>query len=55
MEGKDLKRIECDPKCEFTVQGFNENEVIELAKEHVKTAHHQEASAEEIKKMMVFV
>jgi predicted small metal-binding protein len=34
-----LKEISCDPMCGFKVRSHSEEEVIELAKRHLKKVH----------------
>lgn len=36
---QELKRISCDPLCGFSVQSHDENEVLEIAKNHVRNTH----------------
>jgi predicted small metal-binding protein len=50
--GSDLKKIECDPKCGFTVQSHDEKEVIEIAKKHAKEKHGMNATDQQLKDMM---
>lgn len=52
MDKQDLKRIECDPKCGFTVQSHNEEEVIDIAKKHAKMMHNMNATDDQMKGMM---
>ena len=35
---QDLKQIQCDDMCGFMVRSHDENEVIHMAKQHIKTA-----------------
>lgn len=52
MEEK-LKRIECDPICGFAVQSHDENEVVDLAKQHADTMHPDlKTTRDEIRDMM---
>jgi predicted small metal-binding protein len=50
---KELKKISCDPMCGFSVQSHEENEVVEMAKLHVKNIHPEaNYTDEQIKEMM---
>ncbi|MEW6601623.1 MAG: DUF1059 domain-containing protein [Nitrospirota bacterium] len=48
-----LKKIECDPKCGFSIQSHDENEVIRIALEHAKKFHKMDITEKEAKKMLV--
>lgn len=47
-----LKKIECDPKCGFSVQSHDDKEVIEIAKKHAKEKHNMDATYAQLKGMM---
>jgi len=44
-----LKRIECDPKCGFAIQSHDEKEIVKVAADHVRNAHHMKVSTADIK------
>jgi predicted small metal-binding protein len=47
-----LKKLECDPKCGFSVQSHNEAEVIRIALEHAKTFHNMTMTEKEAREML---
>ncbi len=47
-----LKKVECDPKCGFSLQSHDEKEMMEFTKKHAKNAHDMNVSDSEIRKMM---
>ena len=49
---QNLKKIECDPKCGFSVQSHDEKEVIEITKKHAKEKHNMDATIEQLKGML---
>ena len=48
-----LKKIECDPSCGFLVRSHDENEVVRMAREHVKNIHHKDISEQDAQSMVV--
>jgi predicted small metal-binding protein len=49
---EELKKIECDPACGFSVQSHDEREVIEIAKKHAKEKHDMDATDQQLKDMV---
>ena len=49
---QNLKKIECDPKCGFSIQSHDETEVIEIAKKHAMEKHNMNATVEQLRGMM---
>ena len=47
-----LKKIECDPKCGFSVRSHDEKEVVEIALQHAKKAHKMAITEKELRGMM---
>jgi predicted small metal-binding protein len=48
-----LKTISCDPVCGFMVRSHNEQEVIDMAMEHMANTHPKQAiTGEDLKKMI---
>ena len=48
MEGN-LKKVECDPKCGFMIRSHDENEMIDLVKQHAKKSHNMDVSEKDIR------
>ena len=46
-----LKQIVCDPPCNFTVKGSDEDELMEYAVQHAKKKHGMTFTPEQIKDM----
>lgn len=49
---KTVSKIECDPKCGFTVQSEDEKEALDAAKKHAKDKHNMNATADQLRAMM---
>lgn len=47
-----IKAIECDPDCGFMIKSHDEEEVVMVAKEHVKTKHDMDVADTEMRKKM---
>jgi len=47
-----LKKLECDPKCGFSVKSHDESEVIKIALEHAKTHHNMTMTEKEAREML---
>ncbi len=47
-----LKKVECDPKCGFAIQGHYEKEVVDVAMQHAKKAHSMNLTEKDVKDMM---
>ncbi len=47
-----LKSISCDPQCGFMVKSHSEKEVVDIARQHAKSAHKMDMSTAETKKMV---
>jgi predicted small metal-binding protein len=47
-----LKKVECDPKCGFVIQGHDEKEVIDIALQHAKKAHNMNITEKDVRGMM---
>ncbi len=47
-----LYTIECDPACGFMVRSHDQNEAMDIGKEHAMSAHGKRMSSAEIKDMM---
>ncbi len=52
---KKLKQIECEPSCGFMVRSHDEDEVIKMARDHVKSMHDMAISKEDAKKKIKMV
>jgi predicted small metal-binding protein len=52
---RQLYRIECDPACAFSVQSHEEQEVLDMAQDHVKNKHHMETSEEDMRARIMAV
>lgn len=49
----ELKSITCDPACGFMVRSHDEEEVVRMTMEHVKTMHpDQEMTPDQIRAMV---
>lgn len=47
---ENLKQVSCDPECGFMVKSHDEQEVVDMALEHVRRQHpDMQASAEDVK------
>lgn len=44
-----VKHISCIPECGFMVQSHDEDEIVDMAKMHVETAHNQTIADGDIK------
>ena len=49
---QNLKKIECDPKCGFSIQSHDEKEVIEIAKKHAMEKQNMNGTVEQLRGMM---
>lgn len=52
MADNKLKEIDCSPECGFMIRSHNEHEVVQMATQHVKEAHHKNPSEQDMKKSM---
>jgi len=53
---RQLKRFACDTVCGFSVQGYDEGEILKIAVAHVKSGHPGvEASEEKLKGILEIV
>jgi len=46
------KKLECDPKCGFSVKSHDEAEVIKIALEHAKKYHNMTMTEKEAREML---
>lgn len=47
-----LKKLECDPKCGFSIQSHDEKEIVDIAIKHAKIAHKMDVTEKEARGMM---
>ncbi len=47
-----LKKVECDPVCGFSVQDHDENELKKFVKEHMRNTHHKQMTDQDVEKSM---
>ena len=47
-----LKKVECDPKCGFSIQSHDEKEVIDIVTKHAKKAHSMDITEKDVRGMM---
>ena len=47
-----MKKIECPSPCNFSVKSHDEQEIVEMVKQHAKRIHNMEISEKEIQVMI---
>ena len=49
---QDMKKVECDSPCNFCVKSHDENEIIEIVKQHAKKMHDKTITDNDVKGKM---
>ena len=52
---QELKQIQCDDQCGFMVRSHDEKEVLDIARNHVKTAHKMNLTDADLRNKMTTV
>ncbi|TAN41791.1 MAG: DUF1059 domain-containing protein [Nitrospirae bacterium] len=47
-----LKKVECDPKCGFSIKSHDEKEIIDIAIKHAKKFHDMAITEKDVREMM---
>ena len=45
-----MKKAECDSPCNFSVKSHDENEIVQIVKDHAKKMHDMTISDQDVKK-----
>jgi predicted small metal-binding protein len=46
---ENMKKIECDSPCNFSVKSHDEKEIIEIVKQHAKKMHNMTITDDDVK------